>query len=129
MNLELSAILLGIVFVSCLTRCVPHSKARQWLLLGASYAAYVYSAGARFLLVLIASSLLNYVLGTFFRRRSTMPLLWLGIGLNFLVLGFFKYLPPLAVQWPGIVPEHDLFRRIIMPLGLSFWTFQGLSYL
>jgi alginate O-acetyltransferase complex protein AlgI len=122
--------LLFAIFLVCFTgRFLPLPQARQWLLLLASYLFYITWGGKGFLLVLIASSVANYVWGWVLRRRPTAPYLWIGVALNVLLLAFFKYLPPLAQQWPGASWEVDFFERIIMPLGISFWTFQGLSYL
>jgi alginate O-acetyltransferase complex protein AlgI len=55
--------------------------------------------------------------------------LWTGIALNLLLLIFFKYLPPLAETGAAAASQFDLFRHIVMPIGISFWTFQALSYL
>jgi alginate O-acetyltransferase complex protein AlgI len=98
-------------------------KLKQLLLLAGSYLFYA-RAGTGFLAVLIASSVLNFVLGEVLRRRITVWRLWLGIIANILLLGFFKYLPPLASG-----ASVDFLGRIVMPVGMSFWTFQALSYL
>jgi alginate O-acetyltransferase complex protein AlgI len=129
MTIEALTILLGILLVSCAARFVPVPTIRQLVLLGASYFIYSQWAGKRFLLVLIASSLLNYFWGSVLRRRPTVALLWTGVGLNVLLLGFFKYLAPLANELPGLFGESDLVLRVFLPLGISFWTFQALSYL
>jgi alginate O-acetyltransferase complex protein AlgI len=81
------------------------------------------------LLLLIASSLINYFWGSVLRRHPTTAFLWIGIGFNVLLLGFFKYGLPLGEELPGAMEVPDLFQKIILPLGISFWTFQGLSYL
>jgi alginate O-acetyltransferase complex protein AlgI len=101
---------------------------RQALLLIASYLFYG-SVGKVFLLVLVSSSLMNYFLGIALRQRPTAARLWAGVALNVLLLAFFKYLPPLAQAGAADSWLLDLSQRIIMPLGISFWTFQGLSYL
>lgn len=129
MTIEALVTLFSILLLSCAARFSPSPRLRQLLLLGASYFIYVQWAGKWFLLVLIASSLLNYFWGSLLRRRPTPALLWTGIGLNVLLLGFFKYLSPLANELPGILGELDLVQRVILPLGISFWTFQALSYL
>jgi alginate O-acetyltransferase complex protein AlgI len=129
MTVEALVILCAILLVSYAARFVPEPKARQWIILAASYFFYVHWAGWWFLLILIASSLLNFLWGSLLRRRPTPGLLWIGVGLNVLLLSFFKYLPPLASQWPGSSWEPDFFKSIVLPLGISFWTFQGLSYL
>jgi alginate O-acetyltransferase complex protein AlgI len=129
MTIQSISVLFGILLLSCAARFIPGTKPRQWLLLAASYFIYAYWAGERFLLLLIASSLINYFWGAVFRRRPTTAFLWIGIGFNVLLLGFFKYVPPLAKELPGAIWAPDFFQQIILPLGISFWTFQGLSYL
>ena len=104
------------------------TKGRQILFLAASYLFYV-NWGMGFLSLLILSSLMNYACGWALRRGATAPRLWIGIALNLLPLAFFKYLPVLLELGPAGSCQYDLGRQIIMPLGISFWTFQGLSYL
>ena len=114
-------VLVTVLLLSWFSRLLWHPVLRQGLLLAVSYIIYIQWAGPGFLLILIASSLLNYSLGALLRRRQSVGLLWTGIILNAALLGFFKYLPAVA--------NSDLLHRIILPLGISFWTFQGLSYL
>ncbi len=107
---------------------LPSTKGRQILFLAASYLFYA-TWGIGFLSILIISSLMNYTCGCALRRKVTAPRLWIGIALNLLPLAFFKYLPVLLELGPAGSWHDDLGRQIIMPLGMSFWTFQGLSYL
>lgn len=64
------------------------------------------------------------------RRQPTVARLWLGIGLNVLLLVFFKYLPPLLGH-SGLTDSGttSTLGQLAMPVGISFWTFQALSYL
>ncbi len=111
--------------VACVIRNPRH---RQLLLLVASYLFYA-TWGLGFLSLLVASSLVNYGWGLVLRRRLTAGCLWTGILLNLLVLAVFKYLPPLVHAAPqGSALQRDL-AWLVMPVGVSFWTFQGLSYL
>lgn len=103
-------------------------KGRQILFLAASYLVYA-NWGLSFLLILIASSLMNYACGVALRRKPTAPRLWLGVTLNLLPLVFYKYLPALLDLGQVGSWEYELARQIIMPVGMSFWAFQGLSYL
>jgi alginate O-acetyltransferase complex protein AlgI len=107
---------------------LPSIRGRQLLFLTASYLFYA-NWGLGFLSILIISSLMNYTCGLALRGKATAPRLWIGIVLNLLPLAFFKYLPVLLVLGPAGSWQYDLGRQIIMPLGMSFWTFQGLSYL
>jgi alginate O-acetyltransferase complex protein AlgI len=129
MTIEGLTILFGILVISCAARFIPVPQPRQWLLLAASYLLYAHWAGKGFLLLLVASSLLNYAWGAVLRRRPTTTLLWIGVGLNVLLLGFFKYVPALVQEWPGAQWPPNFLQQIVLPLGISFWTFQGLSYL
>jgi alginate O-acetyltransferase complex protein AlgI len=121
--------IVGVVLVLWIVAwTLPSMRARQALLLLASYLFYSIW-GLRFLAILVASSLLNFAWGVVLRRRMTSGCLWLGVGLNIVLLGFFKYLPPI-LETIGTSSWHlDLARHILMPVGISFWTFQGLSYL
>lgn len=107
---------------------LPSVKGRQVLFLAASYLLYA-NWGIVFLLILIMSSLMNYACGYALRRKATAPRLWIGITLNLLPLAFFKYLPALLDFGPAGSWQYDLAHQIIMPIGMSFWAFQGLSYL
>jgi alginate O-acetyltransferase complex protein AlgI len=118
MSFNSAIVLIAILILSCSTRFIPNAKARQCLLLICSYIFYVRWAGFGFLLILVASSLMNYFLAGLLRRRLTTAVLWTGIGFNILLLGVFKY--------PQLV---HVFDGIILPLGISFWTFQAISYL
>src|SRR5881296_3359754 len=118
-----------VVLVVTVVGCrLPSTKERQILLLAASYLFYA-NWGIGFLSILIISSLMNYTCGCALRRKATAPRLWIGIAINLLPLAFFKYLPPLLELGPAGSWQYDFARQIIMPVGMSFWTFQGLSYL
>src|SRR5262249_39484077 len=85
--------------------------------------------GIGFLAILVASSLVNYACGYALRAKTSVARLWVGIAINVLPLAFFKYLPPLLEWGPSGSWHHGLANHILLPIGMSFWTFQGLSYL
>ena len=107
---------------------LPSTKGRQLLLLAASYLFYV-NWGLGFVAILIVSSLLHYACGWALRRKVTALRLWIGVALNLLPLAVFKYVPALLELGPAGSWPSELARHILMPVGMSFWTFQGLSYL
>ncbi len=117
--------LLFVVLLWVLAVMLRGAKSRQVLLLIASYLFYA-SWGITFLAILITSSVLNFGLGQLLRKRPTLANLWLGIGVNVLILAVFKYIPPLVVGAPA---NSGVLTQLIMPVGISFWTFQALSYL
>ena len=111
-------------------------KSQNLLLLGASY--FFYSCwDYRFLLLLVFSTLLDYWSGLkIYNSKDSIASkawLWLSISLNLGFLGFFKYYNffadsfAKALQLMGIHPEPWVLN-IILPVGISFYTFHGISY-
>jgi len=96
-----------------------------WLVF--SYCFYLVWGGWS-LCLLILSSLMNYAVGASLRRNPTTWRLGIGFGLNLVLLCSFKYLPGIH----GSFLEGSAlgrFQHVLLPLGISFWTFQALSYL
>lgn len=101
------------------------------VLLMASLLFYAWGEPA-FVLLLICYAILNYGVGNAIsgsvRYRKTF--LWIGIGSNLAILMHYKYFnfivgfiaSVLGIDLAGKLPE------IILPLGISFFTFQGISY-
>lgn len=117
-----------VLLVWLLSLGLRRPKAKQVLLLLASYAFYA-SWGNGFVFVLLASSLGNFWLGRLLRRNPTKARLGLGIAFNSLVLVLFKYLPGLTIALGGSASGSNWFTGLLIPVGISFWTFQALSYL
>ena len=117
--------LLIVVFLMVEGLYLSSAKGRQGMFLAASYLFYV-NWGLGFLCVLVISSMMNYIWGHVLRRKPNATRLWVGIALNVVPLAIFKYLPELASAglW-----HYNFARQIIMPVGISYWTFQALSYL
>jgi alginate O-acetyltransferase complex protein AlgI len=124
---EYLAYAIGIVVVWLAAMRLRSASARQVLYLVASYLFYI-SWGSWLVIVLIFSSLVNYALGEWLKKNITEGRLWTGIIFNLVFLSVFKYLPVLGAVAPYDSPLA-LLRRMIFPLGVSFWTFQALSYL
>jgi alginate O-acetyltransferase complex protein AlgI len=124
----LKAIPYGVVPLLCVAvfAKVRSRKARQTALLIASYALYL-TWGHWFVLVLLASTAMNFLLGQWVRRKHSGLVLWAAILLNLALLGSFKYLPEIAVSSP--LSSLQIFSHLALPLGISFWTFQAMSYL
>ena len=101
--------------------------ARQVLYLVASWLFYL-SWGSWLIVVLLFSSVMNYALGEWLKKRISAERLWTGIIFNLALLSVFKYLPLLGMTAPTGSPLL-LFKRILFPAGVSYWTFQALSYL
>lgn len=92
---------------------------------------------ARFLLLIAFSTLTDFSIGLWINRttgtRNRKLLLWLSIVVNLGVLGFFKYFDfflsnfTAAFTFLGMPVDGGLLH-IVLPVGISFYTFQTLSY-
>ena len=101
-------------------------KVRQSALLAGSFALYL-SWGVWFGAVLLASIVMNYLVGDWIRRRPSATALSTGILLNMMLLSTVKYLPGIAITLP--LSSLQKLGHLALPLGISFWTFQAMSYL
>jgi alginate O-acetyltransferase complex protein AlgI len=101
-------------------------KVRLAVLLAASAALYL-TWSPWFAAVLATSTVMNFVVGRTLRVRHSSSILCFGILLNLVVLGAFKYLPEATVHLP--FSSLQRFSHLAMPVGISFWTFQAMSYL
>jgi alginate O-acetyltransferase complex protein AlgI len=117
-----------VVFLVCVLALakLQSTRARQIVLLLASFGLYL-SWVPWFGLVLLGSIVTNYLIGRWLRRKNSWPPLAAGIVLNLFLLGVFKYLPELGFHFTSSPPHAR--SQLALPLGISFWTFQALSYL
>ena len=82
----------------------------------------------RYLALLIPSLLINYVLGELLSRTRWRGWLILGVAANLAVIGWLKYSAFFYTAATGSAPP-DFMRGIVLPLGISFITFQKIAYL
>jgi D-alanyl-lipoteichoic acid acyltransferase DltB (MBOAT superfamily) len=118
-------ILVFLIAVVVFARVRSHGI-RQLVLLAGSYALYL-TWTKWFVVVLFASTAINYLVGQWLRRKPAWPALSAGIFLNLALLAAFKYLPEVATNLP--FSSLQSFAHLALPLGMSFWTFQAMSYL
>jgi len=130
------AVFLPLVFAAYWL-CGRHRvRLQNLLLLAASYVFYGWWDW-RFLSLIVISSAVDYVVGHRLadtdvpRRRKGLLAVSLAVNLGF--LGVFKYydffavsLTDLLTTWGLQANPHTL--RVILPVGISFYTFQTLSY-
>jgi len=106
---------------------------RKYILLVASYYFYA-SWNAKFIVLLLTLTVIDYISGLWLERVPPGPrrraVLIFSLAANLGFLGFFKYYNflghnlALALGRPG----NAFFLDIVLPLGISFHTFQSMSY-
>lgn len=101
--------------------------AEVWLFL-ASLAFYAMW-DARYLPLLLGSIMCNYYLGIALLRHRARWLLVCGIGFNLGLLGFFKYADFFIENVNAISGSSFSLLHIILPIGISFITFEQIAYL
>ncbi len=107
---------------------IPNNRIRIIFLLITSYVFYMWNAPTN-AIYLVISTLVTYFIGL--RLPSShhkKALLFTGLVLNFGMLFFFKAYEPLFPFLKNIFPSMP-YRSFSLPLGLSFYTFQAVSYI
>jgi alginate O-acetyltransferase complex protein AlgI len=105
-----------------------HREQRVLVLIAASLVYYGYW-DVRFVPLLVGLALANWLLARAFAAGHGRFWLDLGIVLNLAALGFFKYANFLLENLfsaAGLAAPH---LSIVLPLGISFFVFQKISYL
>ncbi|MCG2792687.1 MAG: MBOAT family protein [Weeksellaceae bacterium] len=130
------ALFLPTVFVLYWFVAGRNLKLQNLLLLVSSYFFYA-CWDWRFMFLLLFSTLLDYLAGLKMQqsenRRSKQFWFWLSVIVNIGFLGFFKYYNFFASSFAETVSHFGwqvspLMLNVILPVGISFYTFHGLSY-
>lgn len=108
-------------------------KYRNFFLLIVSLLFYAWGEGL-LVLVMIASTCVNYLAGlgvSAFRDKPVYAktVLAIGVVINLLALIYYKYLNFIIDSLPFSIPGVEHSETIVLPIGISFYTFHGLSYL
>jgi len=129
-------IFLPIVFILFWSISVNFSSYRNILLFISSYFFYSFW-DYRFLILLIFSTLLDYYSGKMIynsKSRNTKKIwFYLSITINLGFLGVFKYYNFFIINFQNALESigiHSNYSSLsfILPIGISFYTFHGLSY-
>ena len=130
------AIFLPIVFILYWFGVNKNLKLQNALIVVASYVFYGWWDW-RFLSLIILSTVVDYLIGQSLRTEDKESkrkvLLWTSIAVNLSFLGFFKYFNFFLENFVNTFTVFGIqinanSLNIILPVGISFYTFQTLSY-
>lgn len=111
----------------------PHQlKLQNAFVLVASYVFYGWWDW-KFLILIAFTSLCSYLSGILMRegdKRRNLTVMWVNIVINIAILGMFKYYDFFATEFARLfgLESDKLLLHLILPVGISFYTFQALSY-
>lgn len=108
-------------------------RMKNYVMLAASLIFYAWGEPV-YIILMILSIILNYLCGQdiYEKRdnaRAMKMSLMFGVIMNLLILGFFKYYGLLMDTINAILPIDIPYRVLALPIGISFYTFQAMSYL
>lgn len=130
------AIFLPIVFVLYWFVLNKNLKVQNMLLLVASYVFYAFWDW-RFIVLIVFSTVVNYIMGILLGReeaqRKRKLLIWVSVIINLGLLCYFKYtnffIESFRDAFMLFGKELNISTlNIILPVGISFYTFQTMSY-
>ncbi len=94
---------------------------------------FYYKSSGLFFLMLIGTSLVDWVISRIMvctrTRGARKALMWLSICISLSILGYFKYANFFLWNWNQMVEGNFQPLDIILPVGISFYTFQSISYI
>lgn len=93
---------------------------------------FYYKSSGMFFLMLIATSFIDWSLSHLIYRLKgrggRLCVMWLSILISLSILGYFKYANFFMWNWNLMVEGNFQPLDIILPVGISFYTFQSISY-
>lgn len=93
---------------------------------------FYYKSSGLFFVLLICTSLVDWSLSRLIpmleTRRARLCCMWCSIALSLSILGYFKYANFFLWNWNSMVGGNFQPLDIILPVGISFYTFQSISY-
>ncbi len=110
------------------------ARLKNLLLVIASLLFYAWGEPG-YILIMLFSTVFDYVNGRLLEyyedrrnKRAKKRILIVSIVGNLLILGFFKYTDLLLATWNQLTGFHAGLLKLALPIGISFYTFQTMSY-
>lgn len=116
--------------LTCFAYLCVNTRLKNYVLLIASLIFYAWGE-PRYLAIMLLTIIINYwgavAIASIQKFRKLCLIVTIIVDLSFLI--YFKYFNFLIDNLNRIVFVDVPFRDIIMPIGISFYTFQAMSYL
>lgn len=105
-------------------------KVQNMFLLISSYLFYGF-ADPKFVFLLVGITVSTYICSRFLSKGKKSKQVWkfIGISIPVLLLIIFKYLSPTLNFISSNINGFNVYTNIILPAGISFYSFQAISYI
>lgn len=113
--------------IFCLHSAVPSIKVRNMLLIIASLFFYAFGEPI-YVALMVLSAFLNYLCALLMRKTHRKAVLIVAVAANIGILSVFKYSGFLVSTINSVQHLNLNVPQITLPIGISFFTFQALSY-
>ena len=125
-----SIFIFGFLPIVILVHYVIREQFRNYWIVLSSVVFYLYSQPIA-ILILLVNVAINYSIGILLNQKKLKIIFITGIIFNLLPLFYFKYTNFVLSTFLQIVstPQTVQLLDIILPIGISFYTFKGISYL
>lgn len=111
---------------------LKESKLKMTLFVVAFSLYFYYKSSGIFFLMLIGTSLVDWLISKQIDRSESRVAkkgwMWFSILISLSILGYFKYANFFMWNWNQMVQGNFQPMDIILPVGISFYTFQSISY-
>ncbi|MGB3518137.1 MAG: MBOAT family O-acyltransferase [Elainellaceae cyanobacterium] len=110
-----------------------HQAALAWLVIASLFFYGVWNPA--YLILILLSIAINYALGRLIQESRTIRpqsasfLTVAGVLLNLGLLGYYKYANFFVDNFNTLLDTDIVLKTIILPLGISFFTFQQMAYI
>lgn len=113
--------------IFCLHTAVPSIKVKNALLIVASLFFYAFGEPV-YVFLMVISAFLNYLCAALIGKTNSKVVLAAAVIINIGVLCVFKYTGFLITTINHVLHLDMTVPQIVLPIGISFFTFQALSY-
>lgn len=107
---------------------IKNTTIRNGLLIVSSLIFYAFGEPV-YVLLLLGSVGANFLFGRILYERKNKVILAVAVAVNLILLVVFKYTGFLVETFNGIFNTAIPVPQIVMPIGISFFTFQAISYI
>ena len=106
---------------------VVPKKFRNIILLMFSVLFYFYGE-PKYMLLMLIEVFISYVIGLLIDKYKSKNILIIGIFIHVLLFGIFKYFNFVIINVNNLFHSNLNLLNVILPIGISFYTFQIISY-